>query len=258
MLNGSCYLSVVPVRVDPSGKSTMVNQLLFGDPVFIIEEIQDWYKIESQYDHYEGWCEKNQIELMDEGTLPGDENHHLITSLTATFSKETEFPVNLVYGSSVMVVNNRVLIHGIPYKIEHGSLGRPVTFTGENIVSEALKFMGCPYLWGGRSPFGIDCSGLTQLVYKVAGKSILRDAWQQAQCEGEYIDLIAEAKAGDLAFFDNDEGRIIHTGILTGESTIIHAHGKVRIDPIDHYGIYDKELGEYSHKLRIIKRFSNH
>lgn len=235
----------------------MTNQLIYGDHVLIIEEIQDWYKIASIHDHYEGWCEKNQIELNDEETEPGDESQHLITSLTATFTKDAEFPVNLVYGSSVMAISNRVLIHGIPYKMEYGSLSKPVLFNGEKIVSEALKFIGCPYLWGGRSPFGIDCSGLTQLVYKVAGKSILRDAWQQAQCDGEYIDLIAEAKAGDLAFFDNDEGRIIHTGILTGEGTIIHAHGKVRVDPIDHYGIYDKELREYSHKLRIIKRFSN-
>ena len=121
------------------------------------------------------------------------------------------------------------------------------------MADSAYTFINAPYLWGGRSPLGIDCSGFTQVVYKLAGQKLQRDAYQQAD-QGITLGFIEEAEAGDLAFFDNDEGKIIHVGILLGQGKIIHASGKVRIDRIDHQGIFNEETGKYSHKLRIIKR----
>ncbi|HAH59948.1 MAG TPA: hypothetical protein DCL86_17585, partial [Bacteroidales bacterium] len=122
-----------------------------------------------------------------------------------------------------------------------------------DVLELAASYLKTPYLWGGRSPFGIDCSGLTQMVYKMQGIVLMRDARQQA-AQGLAINLLAEARAGDLAFFDNEDGQITHTGILTENGNIIHASGKVRIDPVDHHGIYDKTLGKYTHKLRLIRR----
>ncbi|MEX2590117.1 MAG: C40 family peptidase, partial [Chitinophagales bacterium] len=115
------------------------------------------------------------------------------------------------------------------------------------------KYLNAPYLWGGKSPFGIDCSGFTQMVCKMLGKKIKRDAYQQIQ-SGENVDFILAAKTGDLAFFGNSDNKITHVGIIIDNSMIIHAHGKVRLDKIDAYGIYDADRKKYSHQLKLIKR----
>ena len=118
-----------------------------------------------------------------------------------------------------------------------------------------MFYLNTPYLWGGRSVFGIDCSGFTQMVFRQFGIRIKRDAWQQAE-QGQLLGFIQEARAGDLAFFDNVEGRITHVGIMLDNGRIIHASGRVRVDPVDTQGIFNKELNMYTHKLRIVKRFT--
>ena len=123
----------------------------------------------------------------------------------------------------------------------------------ESIVEDALGFLNAPYLWGGRSFFGIDCSGFTQIIYKINGIKLPRDAYQQVEC-GEALDFVEEAKGGDLAFFENENGDIIHVGIMLDDQKIIHAHGKVRIDELDSIGVFNKEQNKHTHKLRIIKR----
>ena len=122
-----------------------------------------------------------------------------------------------------------------------------------DIVNTGLLYLNTPYLWGGKTPFGIDCSGFTQMVYKLNGFNILRDASQQAS-QGDALSFIEESSPGDLAFFDNNEGDIIHVGIIMENHRIIHAHGKVRIDLLDHSGIYNVDTQKHSHKLRVIKR----
>ena len=119
----------------------------------------------------------------------------------------------------------------------------------------AKQYLNSPYLWGGKTPWGIDCSGFTQMVFKQKNVSIKRDAFQQAE-QGEAVAFLAESKLGDLAFFDNEDGKITHVGILLNNETIIHASGKVRIDQIDNYGIMDADSKKYSHKLRFVKRFN--
>ena len=116
-----------------------------------------------------------------------------------------------------------------------------------------MRYLNAPYLWGGRSPFGIDCSGFTQLVFKFAGIKLQRDAYQQGG-QGSIINFIEEVQPGDLAFFSNDEGAIIHVGIMLKDNRIIHSSGKVRIDKIDHFGIYNAETKKHSHLLKLIKR----
>ncbi|MBK7084827.1 MAG: C40 family peptidase [Flavobacteriales bacterium] len=114
-------------------------------------------------------------------------------------------------------------------------------------------FLGAPYLWGGRTPTGVDCSGLTQMLFMLMGIYLPRDAYQQAE-EGDPVELVDLAEPGDLAFFDNAEGRITHVGIVLPERRILHASGRVRIDALDQEGIFDAEQGKYSHKLRLVKR----
>ncbi|MGO1585244.1 MAG: C40 family peptidase, partial [Mesonia sp.] len=123
----------------------------------------------------------------------------------------------------------------------------------EQFLETAFLYLHAPYLWGGKTPFGIDCSGLTQMVYKLNGYSLLRDASQQAR-QGEALSFIEESEPGDLAFFDNQEGEIIHVGIIMRDNYVIHAHGKVRIDRLDHSGIFNVDTKQYSHNLRVIKK----
>jgi cell wall-associated NlpC family hydrolase len=139
------------------------------------------------------------------------------------------------------------------YKLE-GETKRPAKDKFRSGVIDVAKFyLNAPYLWGGKSVFGIDCSGLSQMVFRQFGIKLRRDAYQQAE-QGELVGFLQEAKAGDLAFFDNNEGRINHVGIMMDNERIIHASGKVRIDAIDNQGIFNRELNRYTHKLRIIKR----
>lgn len=252
---GSCLLSVVPVRAEPSGKSVMVNQLLFGDRFSIVEQQQKWVKIITLHDQYEGWCESNQLNFLPDSMLQDALPQSLVGSVTASFINKQQ-SITLVYGSSLSLNENQLKVNETLYTLDQGEITPLLPADGQNLVNVTMKLVGSPYLWGGRSPFGIDCSGLIQVAFKMVGVYLPRDAWQQAQHPGEYIDLIAESQAGDVAFFDNEEGKIIHTGILTGNGTIIHASGRVRIDTIDHQGIFNHELGAYSHKLRIIKRFN--
>ena len=107
------------------------------------------------------------------------------------------------------------------------------------IVKVARRYLNAPYLWGGRSPFGVDCSGFTQMVYKIAGQHLLRDAAQQVS-QGRSIDFMEECQAGDLAFFDNEEGDIIHVGMILADNHIIHCDGMVRIDRLDQSGIHNE------------------
>lgn len=255
MSEGSCFLSMIPVRSEPSGRSTMVNQLLFGDRVQVHETYQDWYRITSLHDNYEGWCETNQIALSP--ILPETSLQDLIVNdITATFTHNRDI-LTLVYGSRIPVKSDQYILQNKPYTLVSGQLTEPLTFNGHNLLYAAQKLIGAPYLWGGRSPFGIDCSGLIQIAFKMVGCQMPRDAWQQAEHPGEYIDLIDEGQAGDVAFFDNEEGFIKHVGILIGDGSIVHASGRVRVDAVDHQGIFNKELGRYTHKLRVIKRFRN-
>jgi cell wall-associated NlpC family hydrolase len=119
----------------------------------------------------------------------------------------------------------------------------------------ALEFLNVPYLWGGKSVFGIDCSGFVQLVFRLYDLNLPRDAYQQAEI-GELIDS-KEARQGDLAYFTNEKGKIIHVGIVLDNETIIHASGRVRIDQLTKSGIYNSDYCKETHKLHFIKRVLN-
>ena len=123
----------------------------------------------------------------------------------------------------------------------------------DKILHKAFLFLNTPFLWGGKTPFGMDCSGFTQMVYKLCGYHLLRDAKQQAT-QGEFLSFIEESEPGDLAFFDDEDGIINHVGIILNDYNIIHVHGKVRIDILDHSGIYNVDSQKHTHKLRVIKK----
>jgi hypothetical protein len=231
---GICLLSNIAVRKEPTSTSEMVNQLLFGELYLITDAVQGWTRIFCNYDGYEGWISAAQVNYLTEEYLWARNEYMVQQNLLDKFLLK-DLPINILIGSS---------IPGMP----------PEKATeGAQIIDAAIKYINAPYLWGGRSPFGIDCSGFTQVVYKMNGIKLLRDAYQQAT-QGRVVEFLGMSQAGDLAFFDNEEGRITHVGIIIEPGKIIHAHGKVRIDPIDQQGIYNTDIRKYSHNLRIMKR----
>ncbi|MEY3678478.1 MAG: hypothetical protein RI924_619, partial [Bacteroidota bacterium] len=230
--------------------------LLFGDAFEIIESLEKWMRIRTLYDTYEGWIDPKQaIHISAEEFKKWPDQKWIIgLDRLPRAIKTTGESIYLVPGCTLPnFEHDHFSFAGERYQFEGKAiLPDPTKFAAE--VADVSRFyLNSPYLWGGKTPWGIDCSGLTQLVYKHFGIAILRDAAQQAT-QGETVDFLSAAKPGDLAFFDNEEGRVIHVGILLSSEHIIHASGRVKIDSIDHQGIYSEELGKHSHRLRIIKR----
>ncbi len=254
---GVCLLSIVPARKEPSGASEMVTQLLFGETYEVLEAKEDWLKIKVDYDQYECWLSIKQHYPIPEKVFktlqqtPPILSNELIQIISDTQSG-LHFPLTI--GATLPNFSqSQISIHNKTYSLEGTVQNFNIPQPTLSILKTAYLFLNAPYLWGGKSPFGIDCSGFTQLVYKLNGYKLPRDAYQQVEL-GSALSFVEEAQAGDLAFFDNEEGRIVHVGILLDNQQIIHASGCVRIDKFDHYGIFHSDKKKYSHMLRVIKR----
>ncbi|MFD2603632.1 C40 family peptidase [Flavobacterium suzhouense] len=249
---GICNLAIVPLRLEPSDRSELTTQVLFGEHFKILEQTEKWSRIELAYDGYNGWIDNKQYRLISQADYealsnsPAVLNGDLIEYLTTPDNQLLSIPM----GASLTFLEHPS-INTENYMFE-GLKVSGVT-SKQHLLQTAFMYLNAPYLWGGKTPFGLDCSGFTQMVYKLNGYSLLRDASQQAT-QGEALSFIEESEPGDLAFFDNEEGRIIHVGIIMEDNHIIHAHGKVRIDRLDHLGIYNTDTKRHSHKLRVIKK----
>ncbi len=257
MVHALCPLSAVPLRSEPRHRSEMVNQMLFGEACTVLENEEEWSKVRLAHDGYEGWLLRSQLIPLEEAdfqdycasqpAMVGDS-----VELLEHESRATKARVLLAgsYLPGYDPASGRVSL-GNQIFYYHGRLAEPAR-SREEVLLHAYLFLNAPYQWGGRSLFGLDCSGFTQMVYRLAGVTLLRDASQQAT-QGETLSFLEEAKPGDLAFFDNDEGRIIHVGILVRPDQIVHCSGQVRLDGIDQHGIYNFEERRHTHRLRLIK-----
>lgn len=257
MSHGICLLSVVPCRKEATNVSEMVTQLLFGDTYQIIEETEDWLKIRITYDSYECWLNKKQHNPLSDRSFDLIQqskpfcNGDLVQVIK---NKTLNTNIAITVGASLPLINNTEMqFDSFQFAFDGTLVDASVKNESQKIIQTAYLFLNSPYLWGGKSPFGIDCSGFSQLVYKLNGYQLPRDASQQVEL-GYPLSFVEESEAGDLAFFDNEEGNITHVGILIDNQTIIHASGQVRIDKFDHYGIFHSERKKYSHHLRVIKR----
>ena len=256
---GVCNLSLVPLRAEPSDKSEIYSQLLFGDHFTILETSGKWIRLITAYDGYEGWLDHKQFAEIDQVAFVGLHDLNAVLGLSIShrvIKTAVNESLNLLAGTNIpLIENNCFYIDDIEYRLDGNAVKPSKENFNRDIADAAMFYLNTPYLWGGRSAFGIDCSGFSQMVFKQFGIRLKRDAWQQAG-QGEPVDFLQEAKAGDLAFFDNEEGRITHVGIMLNSSQIIHSSGRVKIEAIDNQGIYSTELNGYTHKLRIIKRFA--
>ncbi len=254
MLYGICNLSIVPLRFEPADTSEMVSQVLFGEHFKVLEKQKNWSKIKLHFDGYEGYIDNNQYEEISEEIYQQISiekpifSGELVDFITDTKNQLTTISI----GSSLpFFENHQFQINTTRFSYDGKTFSKKLP--KETLLKTAFLFLNAPFLWGGKTPFGLDCSGFTQLVYKLCGYPILRDAKQQAT-QGEVLSFIEESEPGDLAFFDDTEGNITHVGIIMKDYYIIHAHGKVRIDILDHSGIYNVETKKHTHRLRVIKK----
>jgi hypothetical protein len=249
---GICNLAIIPLRAEASDKSEIVSQVLFGEHFEVLEQNKQWSLIKTNYDQYHGWIDTKQFQVISESNYNQLSSDAIILSgdLIEYISGSSNTLIPIPLGSSLSFLNHPE-INVSNFEFEGTKINgiKPK----KNIINTAFMYLNAPYLWGGKTPFGIDCSGFTQMVYKLNGHKLLRDASQQSK-QGEALSFIEESEPGDLAFFDNDEGNIIHVGIIMENNYIIHASGKIRIDRLDHLGIYNAENNKHTHKLRVIKK----
>lgn len=247
MKYGLCNLSVIPLRSEADDTSEMVSQVLYGETFKVLESSKKWTRISLSYDDYEGWIDNKQFLLIskDDYTSLGKLSLMLSSNLVDIIITAKKELFSICLGSHI---NTTIYLN---HKFEGNSISGSQPKSG--IIESAHLYLNSPYLWGGKTPFGIDCSGFTQMVYKLNGYKLLRDASEQAT-QGDSLSFIEESEPGDLAFFDNEEGIITHVGIIMQDNHIIHASGKVRIDRLDQSGIFNNEIRKHTHKLRVIKR----
>lgn len=249
---GICNLAIIPLRAEPSDRSEMVSQVLFGEHFEVTESQKNWSKIKLFFDGYEGWIDTKQLQIIAENDYNELCSSDLVynADLIEYVSNSSDLLIPIPLGASLSFLNFETIN---PQNFEFEGLKVTGIKSKDNFLKTAFMYLNAPYLWGGKTPFGIDCSGFTQMVYKLNGYKLLRDASQQAT-QGEALSFIEESEPGDLAFFDNEEGKIVHVGIIMSDNYIIHASGKVRIDRLDHLGIYNVDTERHTHKLRVIKK----
>ena len=247
---GICVQTYIPVRSDPYERAEMVTQILFGEYVEILDDEGKWLYIKLLFDNYEGWIDKKCIESTSELV---DTSYIVSCGGLSLINLETgEKTVSAIGSSLPLPIGKIISYNNAQYELSHDNkyIKPGPSNKLESVIDEVL---GLPYLWGGRSGFGFDCSGLVQYLSRICGINLSRDASEQA-AEGETLSFINEAQAGDLAFFDDTDGMIHHVGMMFGNGKIIHASGTVRIDNIDQQGIFNEKIGAYTHKLRVMKR----
>ena len=235
---GIIDLNIVPVRKKNNAKSEMINQLFFGEIITIIKTKEKWSFISSNIDKYQGWIRNLHFKLIKKS------DYKILSKSDSVFSK-----------SEIIIKNDTSEI-----TIPTGSLLSSVKFLNYSYVDEGeykslletiKSFINSPYLWGGKTKNGVDCSGLVQSIFKTLNIILPRDSKEQSNFG---VEIKEGYKLGDLAFFGENANKISHVGILVDNETVVHAYGKVRMDKINSRGIYNIEEERITHFLQKVNR----
>ncbi len=258
MQYGVNTFGALPMRSSDSECSEMISQLLFGEFFQVLEIKERWCYINSFLDDYKGWVDRKMVSFISE------EEYNIFASEPLPTLIDPIVKVEIEPDKETMFLSAGSLLPGYKdgsftlldktYHLPKESVALPSLNPEFDLFNTAFSFINTPYLWGGKNIFGMDCSGFVQIVFRINGILLPRDARLQV-LQGETIQSMQSVKLGDLAFFENNEGRITHVGIALGNGEIIHESGKVRVDRLDNYGIFNTERDIYTHKLKVIKRY---
>lgn len=241
-----CFVSVAPIRKEASDASEMVSQLLFGEPIEVLEHGQPWIKTRTILDGYEGYMDIKQV-------LPLTDKEFRRWMDSYTYQKVALFQLTTPFGS-IFTSKGSFIGEDLRFQVGDVTFEQPrnPSKAKNTIWEEALQYLNAPYLWGGKSIWGIDCSGFVQAVFRLHGYNLPRDAYEQAEIGSDIS--FDDCQENDLAYFANASGKIIHVGIIGKEHQIIHASGRIRIDELKAQGIWSEEYEKFSHNLAHIKR----
>ena len=241
MMNGICLLPLIPMRSSSSHTSEMINQVLFGESFEILEKREGWVYIRLFHDHYKGWISEGQYKTISNRISEFRYSNKVYATIKVNNVRQPLVLGSVIPDASLLNILN------IDCSLKFCEMNNFRSW----FLNISKKYLNSPYMWGGRSPLGIDCSGYTQMVYRFFDICLPRDSHDQSK-EGTEI-RFQDSKLGDLAFFEKDD-RVIHVGIILDKNRIIHSSGKVRIDRLDEQGIFNMSEGMYTHKLQSLKR----
>lgn len=252
--------SITPVRMQASEAAEQSTQMLFGELCEIIEERPRWTRIRLESDGQEGWADAKMICPMQSeeyASYKASLEHAamVVFPMAYAMSENNAQTIPLTAGTRLAnYTDGRFEVLGVSFKIDPQMvITEPKELTQPNLLQTVRFFLNTPYLWGGKNALGMDCSGFTQIILSLFGKHLLRNASEQAT-QGIKVKNLQEAQAGDLAFFDHQDGKISHVGIIIDSERIIHCSGRVKVEKLDSIGIFNAETGDYSHHLVQIRR----
>jgi gamma-D-glutamyl-L-lysine dipeptidyl-peptidase len=246
-----CLIPLIPIRREPNHRSEMISQMLFGEKATILSTNKEWIEIETKFDSYQGWIEQKSASSYKSRL---DNIEWTITSKPISIVKRANSSFLISCGSEIPLSekSNSFILNSETYELVADN-DKPIQNPTKKVIEIAYEFINAPYLWGGRSIFGIDCSGFSQILFKNIGITLPRDAKDQAE-KGILVGSIKESLPGDLLFFNNENGMIVHVGMLLPHNKIIHSSVYVRVDSVDEHGIYNEKENTYTHNLKVIKR----
>ena len=252
--------SVVPVRAEAKEGAEQNTQMLFGELCTVIEEQPRWKRIRLDSDGQEGWADAKMICPMNEEELAtylsALKSSALVAfPMTYAVSENNGQTIPLTAGTRLAnYKDGRFEVLGVGFRIDPSMvIEKPLKLNEQNLQQTVRFFLNTPYLWGGKNALGMDCSGFTQVIFSLFGRQLLRNASEQAT-QGKTVSELTKTQAGDLAFFNHQEGKISHVGIILDAERIIHCSGRVKVEKLDNNGIFNAEMGDYSHHLVKIKR----
>ncbi|MGD2033926.1 MAG: C40 family peptidase, partial [Bacteroidales bacterium] len=239
-----CIHPLIPLRSHPDHRSDQVSQLLFGETADVKDQKGEWSAITTDFDGYSGWVEKRSLTAADRN----DKTSKIVSRPLITIFK-AEQTIYIPAGSEIPPpdMDGRFVLGNTTFSVQD-NFQTTETSDKANLITTSRLFLNAPYLWGGRTVFGMDCSGFVQIVFKINHIPVPRDTKDQAK-KGTDVPGLQHIQPGDLLFFQNKGKEISHVGISIGQGKVIHASTSVRIDFVDNKGIYNAELKTYTHEL---------